>query len=66
MIGMTEAEIAREEQRFQRVHYAIEYIDRAGRRRQEKKSTLRGAESFKRRLRLGSDPKIRLVTRRSR
>ena len=49
-----------------RVHYAIEYIDRAGRRRQEKKSTLRGAESFKRRLRLGSDPKIRLVTRRSR
>jgi hypothetical protein len=49
-----------------RVHYAIEYIDRAGRRRQEKKSTLRGAESFKRRLRLGSDPKIRLVSRKSR
>ena len=48
-----------------RVHYAVEYTDRAGRRRQQKKKTLRGAESFKRRLRMGSNPKIRLVTRKA-
>jgi hypothetical protein len=48
-----------------RVHYAVEYIDRSGRRRRARKATLRGAESFKRRLRMGSDPTIRLVTRKA-
>jgi hypothetical protein len=47
-----------------RVHYAVEYIDRSGRRRRARKATLRGAESFKKHLRMGSDPTIRLVTRK--
>jgi hypothetical protein len=48
-----------------RVHYAVEYIDRSGRRRRTRKATLRGAESFKRHLRMGSAPTIRLVTRKA-
>jgi hypothetical protein len=47
------------------MHYAVEYIDRSGRRRRTRKATLRGAESFKKHLRMGSDPTIRLVTRKA-
>jgi hypothetical protein len=49
-----------------RVSYAVEYTDRAGRRRRQRKSTLMGALKFKRRLRMGSNPQISVVTRKAR
>lgn len=48
-----------------RVHYAVEYTDGRGRRRRARRSTLLGAERFKRGLRLGADAIIRLIVRQA-
>lgn len=54
-----------EEAKATRVHYAVEYTDGFGRRRRARRSTLTGAERFKRGLRFGANAIIRLVTRQA-
>lgn len=49
-----------------RIHYAVEYTDRRGRRRRQRRTTLNAAEHFRRSLRMGSDAIIRMITRQAR
>jgi hypothetical protein len=46
-----------------KMHYAIEYVDVFGRRRRARRPTLGSAERFKRSLRFGSNPEIKMVVR---